>query len=74
MPPPKATPPDDLAHEYSFDRYGVRIPALLVSPWVGKGVCEQEEELSDLQESIIQLSRLAKERMRRVAGIAAVTP
>jgi Phosphoesterase family len=29
-----AIPPDEHCEEYSFDRLGVRVPALLVSPWV----------------------------------------
>lgn len=36
--PPAAIPPDDDWDEYRFDQLGVRIPALLVSPRVGKGV------------------------------------
>jgi phospholipase C len=36
--PPPAVPPGDGAAEYGFDRLGVRVPALLVSPWVAAGV------------------------------------
>jgi phospholipase C len=38
--PPNATPPAQFAagDEYSFDRLGVRVPALLISPWVDRGV------------------------------------
>ena len=35
--PEGAMPPDDDRREYAFDRYGVRVPALLVSPWVTRG-------------------------------------
>lgn len=36
--PPAATPPDDHMEDgYSFDQYGVRVPALLISPWLKKG-------------------------------------
>jgi phospholipase C len=38
VPPPAAVPPDDDRHEYAFDRYGVRVPALLISPWVERSV------------------------------------
>src|ERR1043166_3654739 len=38
VPPPTAVPPDGNSQEYTFDQQGVRIPALLVSPWVGRGV------------------------------------
>ena len=47
VPPPPAVPPGDAATnreragpdspEFGFDSYGVRVPALLVSPWVSKG-------------------------------------
>jgi phospholipase C len=37
--PPAAVPPGDpqAAWEYAFDRLGIRVPALLVSPWVDQG-------------------------------------
>lgn len=38
VPPPATVPPDAHNEEYTFDRLGVRVPALLVSPWVGKRV------------------------------------
>jgi phospholipase C len=38
VPPPAAVPPDGHTEEYTFDRLGVRVPALLVSPWVERGV------------------------------------
>jgi phospholipase C len=36
--PPAAFPPDEHREEWSFDRLGLRVPAILVSPWVGAGV------------------------------------
>jgi len=36
--PPAAVAPDDEHDEYTFDRLGVRVPAVLVSPWVDKRV------------------------------------
>jgi phospholipase C len=42
--PPAAVPPGDGAvdntHAYRFDQLGVRIPALIVSPWVGRNVID----------------------------------
>jgi phospholipase C len=40
--PPKAVPPwgtgkPDFPTHFSFDRYGARVPTILVSPWVQKG-------------------------------------
>ncbi|MBB5471006.1 phospholipase C [Paraburkholderia sp. Clong3] len=38
-PPSDAVPPDSLAGEYGFDfrRFGVRIPTVLISPWIEAG-------------------------------------
>jgi phospholipase C len=35
--PPPAIPPDHHKDEYTFDRFGIRVPAVLVSPWVAMG-------------------------------------
>ena len=32
--PPPAPPPDEHHEEYTFDQFGIRVPAILVSPWV----------------------------------------
>ena len=37
--PPATIAPDDQISEYDFGRLGVRVPAILVSPWVDPGVC-----------------------------------
>jgi len=34
VPPPATVPPDHHQEEYTFDRLGVRVPVILVSPWV----------------------------------------
>jgi phospholipase C len=36
-PPKNAVPPDNNSQEFSFTQYGVRVPAILISPWVDKG-------------------------------------
>jgi phospholipase C len=36
--PPSAIGPDDYRREYGFDQLGVRVPAVLISPWVKQGV------------------------------------
>ena len=46
VPPPRAVPPDDVIATpagFGFDRLGVRVPALLVSPWVGEGRADHTE-------------------------------
>ena len=35
--PPAAVPPDDHTSQFGFDRYGVRVPAVIVSPFVPAG-------------------------------------
>jgi phospholipase C len=38
--PPVATPPDSYTSQFAFDRYGVRVPAVLVSPFIPKGTID----------------------------------
>jgi len=40
--PSAAIPPDTHTEEYTFDQFGVRVPALLVSPWFGRKVLKTE--------------------------------
>jgi phospholipase C len=46
VPPPAATPPGDTQvddytkHGFLFDQLGVRVPALVISPWVRRGVID----------------------------------
>lgn len=40
--PGAATPPDDYQSQFKFDRYGVRVPAVLVSPYIEKGSIVRE--------------------------------
>jgi hypothetical protein len=35
--PPAVIPPDEHHEEYTFDRLGIRVPAVLVSAWVDRG-------------------------------------
>jgi phospholipase C len=35
--PPSAMPPDGHTTQFAFDRYGVRVPAVLVSPYIDAG-------------------------------------
>nr|WP_068469318.1 alkaline phosphatase family protein [Candidatus Protochlamydia phocaeensis] len=44
VPPPKAIPPDEHAQNgFGFDRYGVRVPALFISPKISKGTVIRSE-------------------------------
>jgi phospholipase C len=40
--PPRAIPPDAHDEEFAFDRLGVRVPAVLVSPWLAHQVVNTE--------------------------------
>jgi phospholipase C len=46
--PGPAVPPDAHNEEYTFDQYGVRVPALLISPWVGAGPYQTELDHTSL--------------------------
>lgn len=44
IPPPAAISPDDFCqHGFHFDRYGVRVPTILISPKINKGVVFRSE-------------------------------
>lgn len=47
-PPPKAIPPDHHQEEWTFDRLGVRVPAILVSPWVQNTVISETYDHTSL--------------------------
>jgi len=36
--PPAAAPPDTQTNQYAFNQYGIRVPAILVSPWLDSRV------------------------------------
>jgi phospholipase C len=38
--PPAATPPDGYTSQFAFNRYGLRVPALLISPFIPKGTID----------------------------------
>lgn len=42
VPPPVTIAPDDNTDEYAFNRLGVRVPTILVSPWLEPGVCKTQ--------------------------------
>ena len=50
VPPPNAVRPDDhkSPEGFAFDRLGVRVPAVLVSPWVGQTVSHEEFDHTSL--------------------------
>lgn len=49
VPPPSAVPPDGhTLPNFSFDRLGVRVPALLVSPWAERTIIKTEFDHTSL--------------------------
>lgn len=54
VPPPPAVAPDDHVQEYSFDRLGVRVPALLISPWVDRRVCKSVFDHTSILKYLIE--------------------
>jgi len=52
--PPKAVPPDDKTQVYGFDQLGVRVPALLVSPWVERRVEKTEFDHTSFLKYLIE--------------------
>jgi phospholipase C len=48
VPPPGTVAPDDCTDEFKFDSLGVRVPAILVSPWVDSGVVHTDYDHTSL--------------------------
>lgn len=46
--PPGTVPPDTHVEQFAFDLLGVRVPALLISPWVDPGVLHSEFDHTSL--------------------------
>lgn len=54
VPPPAAVPPDHHQEEYSFDRLGVRVPAILVSPHAADAVFHETLDHTSLLKYLIE--------------------
>lgn len=50
--PPATQPPDGDTDEYAFDRLGVRVPAVVVSPWLPPQVCSTVFDHTSLLKSL----------------------
>lgn len=53
-PPADATPPDDHIETFAFRQLGVRVPAILVSPWVENRVCKIRFDHTSLLKYLIE--------------------
>ena len=68
--PPATVAPDDHVAEWSFDRLGVRVPTILVSPWIEKGVIKTVFDHTSLLRYLCEKWNLDPlgERMQAEAG------
>jgi phospholipase C len=71
--PPKALPPDRHQEEYRFDRLGVRVPALLVSPFAANTVFHEQLDHTSLLKYLIEKWQLGPlgERTGQATSFAA---
>jgi phospholipase C len=53
--PPKTVAPDHHTEEFAFDQLGIRVPAVLVSPWVGNAVFKGVMDHTSLLKFLIDL-------------------
>jgi phospholipase C len=70
--PPKAIPPDEGHDEYTFDQLGIRVPALLVSPWVERRVEKTQFDHTSVLKYLTekwQLNPLPSKRMEQANSI-----
>ena len=65
--PPTAVPPDAFREEWTFDRLGVRVPAILASPWVDQRVESTHFDHTSVLKYLIEKWDLAP-LTARVAG------
>jgi hypothetical protein len=70
--PPSAVPPDEHREEYSFDRLGVRVPSLLVSPWVDRRVEAVQFDHTSVLKYLTEKWQLRPLPSRRVAAARSI--
>ncbi len=66
--PPGAVAPDDHQVEYTFDHLGVRVPALLISPWVSRAVDHTQFDHTSVLKYLIDKWNLAPMGRRAAAA------
>jgi phospholipase C len=64
--PPPAIPPDGNTKTFAFNIYGVRVPALLVSPWIDAGVISDTFDHTSLLAYVMQKWNVAGHLSNRV--------
>lgn len=63
--PPPGVRPDDRNDEYHFEQLGVRVPALLVSPWVERGFTDVVFDHTSLVRFVLERFRLGTATLGR---------
>jgi hypothetical protein len=66
--PPACVPPDGHESEFSFAQYGIRVPAVLVSPWLEKQVISDVFDHTSLLKYVTDLWRLGPLGARTAAA------
>lgn len=69
--PPPSVPPDGHTKEYSFAQYGPRVPALLISPWISKGVISTPFDHTSLLKYLVDKWNLGNAQLGRRTDAAA---
>jgi hypothetical protein len=68
--PPSATPPDNRTDQsgFKFDKLGVRVPAVLVSPWLDKGLIHDTFDHTSVLKFVVEKWGLTNLLGNRVAS------
>lgn len=71
VPPPLSVAPDHHKIGYTFDRLGVRVPAVLVSPWVERQVVSTDFDHTSILKYLVEKWKLRSlgERVKRANSI-----
>lgn len=71
--PPAAIPPDTHHEEYSFDQLGIRVSALLVSPWVERRIEKTQFDHTSLLKYLTEKWQLTPLPSRRIAEATSIS-
>jgi phospholipase C len=70
--PPPAVTPDDHNKEYSFNQLGVRVPAVLVSPWVDRKVEKTQFDHTSVLKYLTEKWQLEPLPSKRIAAATSI--